>query len=92
MDNLVAHLTLRSGVLRFDPLDFGIADGHVVATSRGRELARAQAHGEVDARNVELKRIFPRLASPQGRRVGIGGRARISRPRAIRWRRYWSPR
>ena len=78
MDNLVAHLTLRSGVLRFDPLDFGIADGHVVSNVVMDVNPRtAQAHGQLDARNVELKRIFPRLASPQGSAGRIAGRARF---------------
>lgn len=76
MDNLVAHLKLKDGVLRFAPLDFGIADGHVianVAVDVTRNVAHAQ--GEFEARNVELKRIFPKLASPQGTAGRFGGRA-----------------
>jgi uncharacterized protein involved in outer membrane biogenesis len=78
MDNLVAHLTLQDGVLHFDPLDFGIADGHIVSNVVMDVNRRpARAHGQVEARNVELKRIFPRLASPQGSAGRIGGRARF---------------
>ncbi len=78
MDNLVAHLTLQDGVLHFDPLDFGIADGHIVSNVAMDVNRRpAQAHGQIQARNVELKRIFPRLASPQGSAGRIGGRARF---------------
>ena len=78
MDNLVAHLTLRDGVLRFDPLDFGIADGHVVSNVVMDINHRpAQAHGQIQARNVELKRIFPRLGSPNGSAGRIAGRARF---------------
>ena len=76
MDNLVAHLTLKDGVLRFDPLDFGIANGHLiakVAVDVTRNIAQAQ--GEFEARNVELKRLFPKLASPQGTAGRFGGRA-----------------
>jgi len=76
MDNLVAHVLLKDGVLRFAPLDFGIADGHVVANVAvdvTRNVARAQ--GEFEARNVELKRLFPKLASPQGTAGRFGGRA-----------------
>jgi len=76
MDNLVAHLKLKDGVLRFDPLDFGIADGHLIANVavdvRGNV---AKAQGEFEARNVELKRIYPKLASPQGTAGRFGGRA-----------------
>src|SRR5262249_33789877 len=76
LDNLVAHLVLENGVLRFEPLDFGIADGHAIANMTvdvTRDVARAQ--GELEARNVELKRLFPRLASPQGSAGRFGGRA-----------------
>src|SRR6185369_824675 len=67
MDNLVAHLRLQSGVLHFDPLDLGIGGGHVVSNVVVDVNPRLpQAHGELNARSVELKRIFPRLASPQG--------------------------
>jgi len=78
MDNLVAHLRLQSGVLHFDPLDFGIGGGHVVSNVVVDVNPRLpQAHGELNARSVELKRIFPRLASPQGSAGSIGGRARF---------------
>ncbi len=76
MDNLAARLTLKDGVLRFDSLDFGIADGHVIAKF-DVDVTRnvAQAQGEFEARNVELKRLFPKLASPQGTAGRFGGRA-----------------
>jgi len=78
MDNLVAHLKLQNGVMRFDPLDFGIADGHIVSNVvLDVNRSTAQAQGEINARNVELKRIFPRLASPQGSAGRFGGRARF---------------
>lgn len=76
MDNLVAHLKLKDGVLRFEPLDFGIADGHVIANVAVDVTANvAKAQGEFEARNVELKRIWPKLASPQGTAGRFGGRA-----------------
>jgi uncharacterized protein involved in outer membrane biogenesis len=78
MDSLVAHLILQEGVLRFDPLEFGIADGHIVSNVVMDVNRRpAQARGQVDARDVELKRLFPRLAAPQGSAGRIGGRARF---------------
>ena len=78
MDNLVAHLRLENGVLHFDPLDFGVGGGHVVSNVVvDVNPRRPQAHGELNARSVELKRVFPRLASPQGSAGRIGGRARF---------------
>ncbi len=78
LDNLSTHLTLKSGVMRFDPLDFGLAGGHVVtniALDLTRDVPKAEAKMEV--RNVELKRIFPQLASPQGSAGRVGGRAQF---------------
>jgi uncharacterized protein involved in outer membrane biogenesis len=76
IDNLVTHMTLAAGVMRFAPLDFGIAGGHVVShvtldTSRDTPAAE----GEIEIRNVELKRIFPQLKSPRGSAGRFGGRA-----------------
>ncbi len=78
MNNLVAHLTLTEGVLRFDPLDFGFADGHIVSNAvLDANPAVAKARGQIDVRNVELKRIFPKLASPQGSAGRVAGRVRF---------------
>jgi AsmA family protein len=76
LDNLSTHLTLNDGVLRLEPLDFGIADGHVVShitvdASKREPVARAV----LDIRRVELKRLFPKLASPRGSAGRVGGRA-----------------
>lgn len=76
IDNLSTHLLLKDGVLRFEPLDFGIGGGHVVAKlSLDANGQTARTQGDVEVRNVELKRIFPKLASPQGTAGRFGGRA-----------------
>lgn len=76
IDHLVAHLVLKDGVLRFEPLDFGIGDGHVVSNiTLDATRTPASAQAQVDVRNVELKRLFPKLASPNGTAGRIGGRA-----------------
>jgi uncharacterized protein involved in outer membrane biogenesis len=76
LDNLTAHLKLKDGVLNFQPLDFGIADGHVIANVKvDVTQVIAKAEGEFEARNVELKRLFPKLASPNGTAGRFGGRA-----------------
>ncbi len=76
IDNLSTHVLLKDGVLRFQPVDFGIGGGHVVGNlslDATGETARSQ--GDVEIRNVELQRIFPKLASPQGSAGHFGGRA-----------------
>ena len=78
IDQLVTHIVLKNGVMRFEPLDFGIADGHVVSNitlDANKEVPTAQA--KIEARNVELKRIFPQLASPNGSAGRFGGRAQL---------------
>ena len=78
LDNLLVRLSLKNGVLRFQPLDFGVADGHVVANvalDATRDVARTDA--DITIRNVELKRIFPQLKSPQGSAGRFGGRAKF---------------
>jgi uncharacterized protein involved in outer membrane biogenesis len=78
LDSVFAHLVLKDGVLRFDPLDLGLADGRVTAkitVDANRDAPQAQA--EVEARNVELKRLFPQLASPKGTAGRFGGRMHL---------------
>ncbi len=79
MENLRAYLKLENGVLRFQPLDFGVAGGHVVSNVvLDVNPAVAKAQVQVDARGVELKRIFPRLAAPGGSAGRFAGRARFN--------------
>ena len=78
IDNLVTHLILKDGVMRFEPLDFGIADGHVVSNITLDVTKRVpSAVAKIEARNVELKRIFPQLASPNGSAGRFGARAQF---------------
>ena len=79
IDRVVTHIVLKDGVMHFEPLDLGIADGHVVADitlDATRDVPAATAR--IDVRNVELKRIFPKLASPKGSAGRFGGRAQFT--------------
>ncbi|MEO9136544.1 MAG: AsmA family protein [Casimicrobiaceae bacterium] len=79
LDNLVAHMTLKDGVLRFEPLDFGIADGHVVSHIKvDVSKQKPVAQGQIEVRRIELKRLFPKLASPRGSAGRFGGRAQFN--------------
>ena len=79
LDSLALHMTIDHGVVRFDPLDFGIADGRVVSTLTV-DLTQRTPHAKADleVRRVELKRLFPQLASPRGSAGRIGGRAQLA--------------
>ena len=79
LDNLTTHMVLKDGVLRFDPLDFGLADGHVVTNLTLDLTKRAPtAKAQIEVQRVELKRIFPQLAAPGGSAGRFGGRAQFT--------------
>jgi uncharacterized protein involved in outer membrane biogenesis len=79
LDNVAATLDLQDGVLKLQPLDFGIAGGHVVSTLvlDARENL-IKTNGDVTARNVELKQILPAVKPPKGSAGKVGGRARFA--------------
>lgn len=60
IENLVAHLSLRDSVLTLDPLDFGVAGGHlkVLIALDGRKNP-IQAHALVRARTIQLAQLLP---------------------------------
>ena len=74
LDDMDAHLLLEGGLLRLDPLDFGVAGGNVRSTIRldGRESPiRVQAQAAV--RGLDLKRLMPQAELAQGAIGRIGG-------------------
>ena len=60
IEDLVAHLSLRDSVLTLDPLDFGVAGGHLdaVISLDGRKDP-IQAHARVRARKLLVAKLFP---------------------------------
>ena len=60
LQDLLVHLSLRDSVLTLDPLNFGVADGHLNAaiTLDGRKDP-IQAHAKVRARKIFLAKLFP---------------------------------
>ena len=79
LDDLRANVNLKDGVLTFEPLDFGIAGGHVVSTlmlDARQDVIRTR--GDVIASDVELKQIVPKLAPPNGSAGKLSGHARLN--------------
>jgi AsmA family protein len=73
LDDMDAHLRLESGLLRLDPLDFGVAGGMV--RSRIRMDARKstiRTSARISGRSLDLRRLFPdaRLARDAVGKVG----------------------
>jgi hypothetical protein len=78
LDNVVAHLILKGGKLRFVPLDFGMANGHVVSDitlDAGRPVIETSA--DVTVRNVDVKILFPELKANEASAGRVGGRAKL---------------
>lgn len=79
LDNLDAVLDLKDGVLKLQPLDFGVAGGHLASTltmdARNKII---RTTGDVTVRNVELKQIVPALKPPKGSAGKVGGRAHFT--------------
>ena len=78
LDDLNATANLKDGVLKLEPLDFGIAGGHVASTlmlDARQDVIRTR--GDVVVSDVELKQIMPKLAPPNGSAGKVSGRARL---------------
>jgi uncharacterized protein involved in outer membrane biogenesis len=79
MDNVDMHVVVDHGVLKLDPVKIGLAGGQLSANGvldTSGKVPRLQAR--IDARNLDLARIFPQLASPRGKTGRVGGYADIS--------------
>ncbi|MGP1676817.1 MAG: AsmA family protein [Burkholderiales bacterium] len=60
LEDLAVHLSLRDSVMTLDPLDFGVAGGHLnaVISLDGRQDP-IQARAQVKARRILMAKLFP---------------------------------
>lgn len=74
LDNMDAHLLLEGGLLRLDPLDFGVASGNVRSTIRldARE-SPIRMRALVAVRGLDLPRLMPMPELADGAIGRIGG-------------------
>ena len=70
LDDMDAHLFLDNGLLRLEPLNFGVAGGDIRSTIRmdARETP-IRTRAQVSARTLELKRLLP---TPEVAKDAIG--------------------
>jgi len=60
LEDLVTNLSLRDSVLTLDPLNFGVAGGHLNAViSLDGRTDPIQAHAQVRARKILIAKLFP---------------------------------
>lgn len=79
IDALATHLVLKDGLLRLEPLTFGIADGHVkanIALDAREDPVRGDM--DVDVQGLALARVFPSTKDLQPSLGTLFGRAKLS--------------
>ena len=60
LEDLLAHLSLRDSVLKLDPLNFGVAGGHLNAViSLDGSKDPIQARAQLRARKILIAKLFP---------------------------------
>lgn len=74
LDDMDAHLKLEAGLLRLDPLDFGVAGGRLRSTIRmdARE-SPIRTTAKISGRGLELRRLVPDVKLAQGAVGRVGG-------------------
>jgi hypothetical protein len=74
-----ATIELKDAVLKFQPLEFGVAGGQVTSTLTLDARADViRTEGDVTVRNIELSQLTPELKPPNGSAGKVGGRARFT--------------
>jgi AsmA family protein len=62
LDRMTAHVRLKDGMLKLDPMSLGVAGGSLagrIQVDGNRSPAVAEAH--LDARSLEINKMFPRM-------------------------------
>ncbi|QSX78436.1 AsmA family protein [Agrilutibacter solisilvae] len=74
LDDMVAHLKLENGLLRLEPLDFGVAGGNVHSVIRmdARE-SPIRTRAQVSARSLNLRQMLPTVELAKDAVGRIGG-------------------
>jgi AsmA protein len=74
LDNLRLHLQLRDSVLTLDPLNFGLAGGQLdTRITLDGQKRPIQAHAQVQARKLQLAKLFPTVNLNQSSLGQING-------------------
>src|SRR5690606_2305191 len=79
IEHMHAHLLLERGLVRLEPLNFGVAGGDIRSTIRmnaRREPIRTQAR--ISLRGLELPRLFAKAELAQGAVGRVGGDIELS--------------
>lgn len=78
LDDMDAHLLLENGLLRLDPLNFGVADGDI--RSRIRMDARTstiRTHADADLTGLNISKLLPTVELAQNAIGKVGGKVTL---------------
>lgn len=79
IEDMEAHLLLEDGVLRLDPLDFGVADGSVAATVKmDARSDTITTRADIGARGLELSKLLPEVELAQNAVGAVGGKVALA--------------
>lgn len=74
MQRVEMDIELDRGVLRYQPVKIGIADGTMtLAGTLDANETPPRLSARIEGRNLDLARLYPELASPRGKAGRIGG-------------------
>ena len=79
LDDMDAHLLLENGVLRLDPLNFGVADGDIRATiNMDAREAPIRTRADINARGLNLAKLLPKVELAQGAIGKVSGDVKLA--------------
>ncbi|ALN79650.1 AsmA family protein [Lysobacter antibioticus] len=79
LDDMQAHLLLENGLLKLDPLNFGVADGDIrsiITMDARRTPIRTRA--DITARKLTLAKLVPKVKLAQDAVGKVGGRIALT--------------
>lgn len=75
LEDMDAHLKLEGGLLRMDPLNFGVAGGDIRSTIRMDARQKTiRTRADITARGLDLSRLLPKVELAQNAVGKVGGR------------------
>ncbi|GAB6196655.1 AsmA family protein [Lysobacter xanthus] len=79
LDDMDAHLKLQNGLLRLEPLNFGVAGGDIRSTIRmdARE-SPIRTRAQISARGLNLGQLMPRMELAKEAVGRVGGEASLA--------------
>ncbi|MEH6422475.1 AsmA family protein, partial [Pseudomonas sp. CGJS7] len=79
LDDMQAHLLLEDGLLKLDPLNFGVADGDIRSTiTLDARNPTIRTRADIQARRLTLAKLMPGVKLGQDAVGKLGGRIALS--------------